>query len=184
MHLRSSSRGFTLIELLVVIAIIGLLASVVLASLNTARDKARNASVKSTMNQMRIAAELYYSSNANRYQTGTSNVTSCTGGMYVDAASNMQRLVSSLTGIVSQIDCGVAANGQSWTIAVRLPTQDTETYGGTNRTINFLCIDSEGHFSGIKKSTTSGTAYTSLVGSDNSAHRNAGGIVGAVARCN
>jgi len=53
-------RGFTLIELLVVIAIIGILASVVLASLNTARDKGADAAVKSTINNLRAQAELYY----------------------------------------------------------------------------------------------------------------------------
>lgn len=60
-------RGFTLIELLVVIAIIGILASVVLASLNSARDKGSDAAVKSTLNNMRAQAELYYDSNSNSY---------------------------------------------------------------------------------------------------------------------
>lgn len=57
------TRGFTLIELLVVIAIIGLLSSVVLASLNGARKKGRDARRIADLKQMQVALELYYSDN-------------------------------------------------------------------------------------------------------------------------
>ncbi len=60
-------KGFTLIELLVVIAIIGILSSVVLASLNTARGKGADAAVKANLNNIRAQAELYYDNNANSY---------------------------------------------------------------------------------------------------------------------
>ena len=65
--LYKQNRGFTLIELLVVIAIIGILSSVVLASLNTARQKSRDARRISDMKQIQLALELYFDANGNSY---------------------------------------------------------------------------------------------------------------------
>lgn len=53
-------RGFTLIELLVVIAIIGVLASIVLASLNTARQKARDTRRITDVKQIQLALEFFF----------------------------------------------------------------------------------------------------------------------------
>lgn len=55
--------GFTLIELLVVIAIIGVLSSVVLGSVNLARAKGIDASVKANLAGVRSQSEIYYDSN-------------------------------------------------------------------------------------------------------------------------
>ena len=57
------TTGFTLIELLVVIAIIGLVSSVTLASLNSARAKGRDAKRALDVRQLRVAMEYYYDAN-------------------------------------------------------------------------------------------------------------------------
>jgi len=72
---KNLSRGFTLIELLVVIAIIGILASVVLASLNTARAKGADANIKANLANARAQAELYYDGQSPNTYAGV-----CTSG--------------------------------------------------------------------------------------------------------
>jgi len=61
--MRHEKKGFTLIELLVVIAIIGILATIVLVSLNTARQKARDVRRIGDLRQVALALEMYYDDN-------------------------------------------------------------------------------------------------------------------------
>jgi type II secretion system protein G len=75
--MRTDQKGFTLIELLVVVAIIGMLASIVLASLNTARQKGRDARRVSDLREIQTALELYYSDHT-AYPVSTSQATAAT----------------------------------------------------------------------------------------------------------
>lgn len=61
--IQNKNKGFTLVELLVVIAIIGLLASIVLVSLNSAREKARDSKRITDMRQIRLALEMFFDDN-------------------------------------------------------------------------------------------------------------------------
>lgn len=74
------TRAFTLIELLVVIAIIGLLSSVVLASLNTARVKGRDARRLADIKQLQNALTLYADANGSLYPSELSTTTIVTPG--------------------------------------------------------------------------------------------------------
>lgn len=109
-------RGFTLIELLVVIAIIGILASVVLASLNTARDKGEDAAIKSNLNNIRAQAEIVYDDDGRTYAN-------------VCANANVSRAVTEAATNAS--DCSDDAAG--WGAEAQL--SDTTWY----------CVDSTGN---------------------------------------
>lgn len=53
-------KGFTLIELLVVISLIGILSTLVLANLNSGRERSRDVQRKSDLRNIQTALRLYY----------------------------------------------------------------------------------------------------------------------------
>ncbi len=71
MMIKGRQTGFTLIELLVVIAIIGLLASISLVALNSAREKARNSRRVGDIKQIQTALELRYNEDKNYPASGS-----------------------------------------------------------------------------------------------------------------
>jgi len=70
-NMNKKNKGFTLIELLVVIAIIGILAGLIIVSLGDATNQAKEAKIKSALDQLRPVAQLYY----NKYGNYTSLAT-------------------------------------------------------------------------------------------------------------
>ncbi len=89
-----NKNGFTLIELLVVVAIIGLLSSVVMVSVNSARAKARDARRMSDIDQAIKALALYYSDYGNYIETGSGCGNNNNGTGYFNHTNGSSYLVS------------------------------------------------------------------------------------------
>ena len=112
MAVKSKNSGFTLIELLVVIAIIGILSSVVLASLNTARVKARDARRKSDLHQIALALEYYY--DANGFYPSTGATSAVTGGSWSTSGTWISGLSTSFISKVPQDPINVDGGAWCW----------------------------------------------------------------------
>jgi prepilin-type N-terminal cleavage/methylation domain-containing protein len=130
-----NKKGFTLIELLVVIAIIGILASVVLASLNSARAKGADAAIKSGLANARAQAELYYDANNNSY-SGVCTVSGGISTMIAGAASAYGATVVVSTSTVQAAGTAVCHDGGAgWAASVPLKTSNGASY---------WCVDNAG----------------------------------------
>jgi prepilin-type N-terminal cleavage/methylation domain-containing protein len=79
--MRNSQKGFTLIELLVVIAIIGLLSTLAVVALNSAREKSRDSKRVADVKQIQTALELYFADSSSGYPATPAVSGTCAAGV-------------------------------------------------------------------------------------------------------
>ncbi len=140
--MKNTNKGFTLIELLVVIAIIGILSSIVLASLNTARNKGSDAAVKGNLTGIRPQAAIIYD-NTGSYATLCSDTT-------VSAAINAAK---SAAGIASATNVTLGTAGSAGTATCHANGSTGWAVEVPQKTSGFFCVNDAGLAASTSAST-------------------------------
>ncbi len=124
-------KGFTLIELLVVVSLISLLASVILVSLTTAKNRAREAKIKSEIQTIKLVLERYNSDHG-----GYPNPTGSADNMYCIGATDCIFIDNLITTPFPPLDESIAKQKSNLAAAVEIfPsfTQNVSFFDGENR---------------------------------------------------
>jgi len=132
-NMNKNNKGFTLIELLVVIAIIGILAGLIIVSLGDATNQAKEAKIKSALDQLRPIAQIHANANGNKF-TGLNTNTKVIN-IYNEIVANGG----------TDLNTGLHVSDTAWSAYSTTPAG------------NCMCLDSTGQ---VKETTGTSCATT------------------------